>query len=64
VLGSGGVGKTRLAAQLTHDAEAGFERGFWRSVRNAPSATEWSGEAIGVLSGHGHEPGTQRSPAS
>jgi transcriptional regulator with XRE-family HTH domain len=56
VLGSGGVGKTRLAAQLTHDAEAAFERSFWRSVRNAPSATEWSGEAISALSGHGRIP--------
>jgi transcriptional regulator with XRE-family HTH domain len=51
VLGAGGVGKTRLAARLAHDVEGAFERDFWRSVRNAPTATDWLGDAIRVLSG-------------
>jgi WD40 repeat protein/transcriptional regulator with XRE-family HTH domain len=51
VVGAGGVGKTRLTARLAHDVEPAFERDFWRSVRNAPTATEWLGDAIRVLSG-------------
>jgi WD40 repeat protein/transcriptional regulator with XRE-family HTH domain len=51
VLGAGGVGKTRLAARLAHDVEAAFERDFWRSVRNAPTAMNWLGDAISALSG-------------
>jgi WD40 repeat protein len=51
IVGAGGVGKTRLAARLAHDVEGAFERDFWRSVRNAPTARDWLGNAISVLSG-------------
>ncbi|MEW5959909.1 MAG: NB-ARC domain-containing protein, partial [Chloroflexota bacterium] len=40
VLGMGGVGKTALAAQLTHELAAQFEGAIWRSLLNAPPLTE------------------------
>jgi hypothetical protein len=51
MLGLGGIGKTMLATRLAHDVAPGFQRVYWRSLRNAPSASEWLGGAIGFLSG-------------
>jgi hypothetical protein len=50
ILGLGGIGKTTLAAQLAAQVAPSFERVFWRSVRNAPSVSEWLGSAIAFLS--------------
>jgi len=51
VYGTGGIGKTRLVAFIARNVASSFERTFWRSLRNAPSATEWLGDAIAALSG-------------
>jgi WD40 repeat protein/DNA-binding XRE family transcriptional regulator len=50
LLGIGGIGKTSLAARLVQEAAPGFERVYWRSLRDAPSPGEWLGGAIGFLS--------------
>jgi WD40 repeat protein/DNA-binding XRE family transcriptional regulator len=52
VLGFGGIGKTSLAAKLAQTVAAGFERVYWRSLRNAPTVTEWLAGAIDFLSDH------------
>jgi hypothetical protein len=52
ILGVGGIGKTRLAARLATDLAAAFERVYWRSVRNAPSLSDWLGEGNSFLSDH------------
>src|SRR5262249_50686593 len=52
LVGMGGIGKTRLAARLAQDVAPSFERGDWRSVRNAPPVTDWLAGAIGFLSDH------------
>ncbi|WP_031294164.1 NB-ARC domain-containing protein [Leptolyngbya sp. Heron Island J] len=36
ILGIGGIGKTSLAAKLSHTIQSGFDAVIWRSVRNAP----------------------------
>ena len=50
VLGMGGIGKTSLAAKLAHEVAPGFERVYWRSLRDAPPVGEWLAGAIGFLS--------------
>ena len=50
VLGMGGIGKTSLAARLAQQVAPSFERVYWRSLRNAPPASEWLAGAIGFLS--------------
>ena len=50
VLGMGGIGKTSLAAKLARDAADGFERVYWRGLRDAPPVSEWLAGAIGFLS--------------
>ena len=50
VLGMGGIGKTSLAARLAQTAAPNFERVYWRSLRNAPSVSEWLAGAIAFLS--------------
>jgi WD40 repeat protein len=50
VLGMGGIGKTSLAARLAQAVAPSFERVYWRSLRNAPPASEWLAGALGFLS--------------
>jgi WD40 repeat protein/transcriptional regulator with XRE-family HTH domain len=50
ILGLGGVGKTLLATRLAQDVAPGFEFVYWRSLRNAPTPSEWLNSAIGFLS--------------
>ncbi|MBV9174464.1 MAG: helix-turn-helix domain-containing protein, partial [Chloroflexi bacterium] len=50
ILGMGGIGKTSLVAKLAQDLAPGFERVYWRSLRDAPPLTEWLAGAIGFLS--------------
>src|SRR3981081_2937246 len=49
VLGIGGIGKTNLAARLAQDVAPGFERVYWRSLRDAPPLSEWLAGAINFL---------------
>jgi WD40 repeat protein/transcriptional regulator with XRE-family HTH domain len=49
VLGLGGIGKSLLATRLAHDLAPSFERVFWRSLRDAPTPSEWLAEALGFL---------------
>jgi transcriptional regulator with XRE-family HTH domain len=49
VLGLGGIGKSLLATRLTHDLAPSFEYVFWRSLRDAPTPSEWLTEALGCL---------------
>ena len=65
ILGMGGIGKTSLAARLVHMIlsrfeharfeharfeDARFERVYWRSLRDAPTPSDWLSGAIGFLS--------------
>lgn len=50
VLGMGGIGKTILTARLAQTVGASFERVYWRSLRDAPPASEWLAGAISFLS--------------
>ncbi len=50
VRGTGGIGKTTLAARLAQDVAPTFEAVYWRSLRDAPSINEWLGGAISFLS--------------
>src|SRR5262249_62323269 len=50
VLGMGGIGKTTLAARVAQDVGADFERVYWRSLRNAPRATDWLSGTVAFLS--------------
>jgi WD40 repeat protein/transcriptional regulator with XRE-family HTH domain len=50
VVGMGGIGKTSLAAKLAQDVAPSFERVYWRSLRDAPPASDWLAGAIGFLS--------------
>ena len=50
VLGMGGIGKTMLAARLAEDVAPAFQSVYWRSLRDAPPATEWLAGVIGFLS--------------
>src|SRR5207302_2784150 len=52
VLGMGGIGKTALASRLAQHAAPGFQRVYWRSLRDALPAGEWMAGAIGFLSAH------------
>jgi WD40 repeat protein len=52
LLGLGGIGKTILAARFAQDVADDFQFVFWRSLRNAPSLSEWLGNAIGFLSSY------------
>jgi predicted ATPase len=52
LLGLGGIGKTVLAARLAQEVAADFELVFWRSLRNAPTLSEWFASAIDFLSEH------------
>ncbi len=50
LLGTGGIGKTSLAAKLARDVAPAFQRLYWRGLRNAPPVGEWLGGAIRFLS--------------
>ena len=50
VLGMGGIGKTSLTAKLAQEVAPGFERIYWRSLRDAPPVSDWLAGAIGFLS--------------
>ncbi len=50
VLGMGGIGKTSIAARLAQEVAPGFERVYWRGLRNAPPVGEWFAGAIAFLS--------------
>jgi hypothetical protein len=50
VLGMGGIGKTSLVARMAQEVAPGFERVYWRSLRNALPPGEWVAGAIGFLS--------------
>jgi WD40 repeat protein len=54
--GMGGIGKTSLAARVAREAAPSFKLTYWRSVRNAPTFTEWSAAAIAFLSGQQRTP--------
>ena len=49
VLGIGGIGKTNLAARLAQEVAPGFDRVYWRSLRDAPPLSEWLAGAISFL---------------
>ena len=51
IVGMGGIGKTTLATKLAQEVEPAFQGVYWRSMRNAPPASEWLGGAITFLSG-------------
>jgi AAA ATPase domain len=50
VLGMGGIGKTSLAARLAQQVASGFERIYWRSLRDALPVSDWLAAAVGFLS--------------
>jgi transcriptional regulator with XRE-family HTH domain len=50
VLGMGGIGKTTLVAKVAEHVAPGFERVYWRSLRDAPPVVEWLRGAIDFLS--------------
>ncbi len=50
LLGLGGMGKTSLAARVAYDVAPSFDRVYWRSLRDAPSPSDWLSGAIGFLS--------------
>jgi transcriptional regulator with XRE-family HTH domain len=52
LLGLGGIGKTVLTARLADDLAPSFDRLFWRSLRDAPPASEWLAGAIEFVSAH------------
>src|SRR5438105_15259850 len=52
----GGIGKTALALRLAQHAAPGFQRVYWRSLRDALPAGEWMSGAIGFLSAHHRVP--------
>jgi WD40 repeat protein/transcriptional regulator with XRE-family HTH domain len=64
LLGMGGIGKTALAARLAQDVAPSFERVYWRSLRNAPPASEWLAGAIGFVSDQQLDPPTTESEAT
>jgi transcriptional regulator with XRE-family HTH domain len=49
--GMGGVGKTTLAARLAREAAPKFQRVYWRSMRAAPTFSDWSAGVIAFLGG-------------
>src|SRR6266851_4524109 len=51
LLGTGGIGKTILAARLARALAPQFAVVYWRSLRNALPVEEWLAGAIGALSG-------------
>jgi transcriptional regulator with XRE-family HTH domain len=48
--GMGGIGKTTLATQLAKDVSPEFDLVYWRSLRFAPSTSEWLSGAISFIS--------------
>ena len=50
VLGLGGIGKTMLTAKVAELVAPSFERVYWRSLRDAPSPSEWLAGATDFLS--------------
>jgi len=52
----GGIGKTSVAARAAAEIAPAFEQAYWRSLRNAPSFTDWVAGAIGFLSGQAVAP--------
>lgn len=50
LVGMGGIGKTALAAKLTHQIQGEFEYLIWRSLRNAPPVQDLAAELIQFLS--------------
>ena len=62
VLGLGGIGKSLLATRLAHDLAPSFEYVFWRSLRDAPTPSEWLAEALGFLA-PGEAPESGGEPA-
>lgn len=50
LLGMGGVGKTALAAKLVDQVSASFEFIIWKSLRNAPSISDFLSELMESLS--------------
>ena len=51
ILGSGGIGKTMLAARMTREMAPAFDFVYWRSLRNAPTPGEWLRGTLQFLSG-------------
>lgn len=49
IQGLGGIGKTLLVTRLADDLAPGFERVYWRSLRDAPAPGEWLTGAIAFL---------------
>jgi transcriptional regulator with XRE-family HTH domain len=49
VLGLGGIGKSLLASRVARDLAPAFERVIWRSLRDAPTPSEWLAEVLGLL---------------
>jgi WD40 repeat protein/transcriptional regulator with XRE-family HTH domain len=55
--GLGGIGKTLLASRLASDLAPAYECVVWRSLRNAPTPSDWLADALGVLA-PGDAPGS------
>jgi hypothetical protein len=52
LIGMGGIGKSTLTWELAHQLAAHFEQTIWRSLLNAPSATELCADLLRFLSPH------------
>ncbi|MDX2272162.1 MAG: NB-ARC domain-containing protein [Cyanobacteriota bacterium] len=50
LLGMGGMGKSSLAAKITHSCQTHFDGVIWRSLRNAPPLETLLSEWVGFLS--------------
>ncbi|MEA5605057.1 NB-ARC domain-containing protein [Nostoc sp. UHCC 0252] len=50
ILGMGGIGKTALSVKLAKEVQENFEYLIWRSLRNAPPASEMVANLIRFLS--------------
>lgn len=54
ILGQGGIGKTTLAAKITHQIKEDFDCVIWRSLRNAPLFPDLLQGILACLSDQAH----------
>jgi hypothetical protein len=50
--GMGGIGKTTVATRLATELAPAFELVYWRSLKFAPSASDWLAGAIAFIAGN------------
>jgi len=50
IVGMGGMGKSSIALQITHQLGQGFDYVIWRSLRDAPPLSEILTELVSILS--------------